>query len=597
MFACFAAQFGTLKTSRSPSRDFDMAFLRLPVTTSLRCTNARIWYSSATAVAGGGGKPFIGRDRLDPPFDDHVATFRSKTTGEILRAYVVYQLCSSEYLVENNARLMKVGRTVLGQRLFAWLMKKTFYGHFVAGEDHGRVEPTLHRLRSFGVKPILDYSVEEDISREEAEQREVQSSTPEATTRTDDGVLPPDTVATPGDGSLQRYRVHRQFADRRFNVQSARTYFYLNEATCERNMEVFQECLRASARVTDGAGITAVKLTALGRPQFLLQLSEVIMRARAVAGEIMGGRGGNVIGRRLSVRQLEERLSEAGIADTDRFLAKVTKDSEGVIHLFPWSGLLDENFELSDTFRVPCLKEGRMVKLLSQLSETEEHMFRNTVRRLNTLSQTAKDLGVRIMVDAEHTYFQPAISRLTMELMQKYNTERAVVFNTYQCYLKDALDEVKTDLDQAERQGFYFGAKLVRGAYIDQERDRAAKMGYADPTNPSYEATTKMYHDTLTECLKRIKKLRNQNGGHDRIGIMVASHNEDTVRFALSQMKEMGIGPEEKVICFGQLLGMCDFITFPLGKCSWLTGTSLVGDRNLLSLHIRLVIIINLKYV
>lgn len=539
-----------------------MAFLKLPVTASLRRTNARIcWHSSGAAAAGGGGgggKPHAVRDRLVPPFDDHVATFRSKTTGEILRAYVVYQLCSSEYLVENNAWLMKVGRTVLGQRMFAWLMKKTFYGHFVAGEDHGRVEPTLHRLRAFGVKPILDYSVEEDISREEAEKREVRASTPEASsTRADDG------------SSLRQYRVNRQFADRRSNVQNARTYFYLNEATCERNMEVFQECLRASARVTDGAGITAVKLTALGRPQFLLQLSEVIMRARAVAGEILGGRGGNVIGRRLSVRRLEERLSEAGIADTDRFLAKVTKDSEGVIHLFPWSGLLDENFELSDTFRVPCLREGRMVKLLSQLSETEEHMFRNTVRRLNTLAQTAKDLGVRIMVDAEHTYFQPAISRLTMELMQKYNTESAVVFNTYQCYLKDALDEVKTDLDQAERQGFYFGAKLVRGAYIDQERDRAAKMGYADPINPSYEATTKMYHDTLTECLKRIKELqKDQNGGCNRIGIMVASHNEDTVRFALSQMKEMGIDPEDKVICFGQLLGMCDFITFPLGKCS-----------------------------
>lgn len=98
-----------------------------------------------------------------------------------------------------------------------------------------------------------------------------------------------------------------------------------------------------------------------------------------------------------------------------------------------------------------------------------------------------------------------------------------------------------------------------------QERARAAALGYPDPTNPSYEATTEMYHTTLTECLRRIKEMKMKGEDMKKIGIMVASHNEDTVRFAIQKMKEIGVEPEDKVICFGQLLAMCDYITFPLG--------------------------------
>lgn len=109
------------------------------------------------------------------------------------------------------------------------------------------------------------------------------------------------------------------------------------------------------------------------------------------------------------------------------------------------------------------------------------------------------------MVDAEQTYFQPAISRITLEMMRKFNKDKAIVFNTYQCYLRETFREVGTDLEQAKRQNFYFGAKLVRGAYMEQERARAQALGYPDPVNPTFDATTEMYHKTLSECLRRIK--------------------------------------------------------------------------------------------
>ncbi|EFN89402.1 Proline oxidase, mitochondrial [Harpegnathos saltator] len=511
---------------------------------------------------------------------------------------------------------MKLAKAMLGESLFSRLMKATFYGHFVAGEDEVQITPVLDRLRQFGVKPILDYSVEEDISQEEAERRELQASVSEA-----------------GDekreGPLKKYHVEKSFADRRYKVSSARTYFYLNEASCERNMDIFIRCLEAVAAgdldvvaiieitraeikikikiertlyactftadevktlrlkypyhditrndqvehpgASMGMGITAVKLTALGRPQLLLQLSEVIMRARQYMTEVVGGEGA-VLAHHAKPDDFMKKFEEAHIKDAapvQKFLQKIQSDKEGVIHLFPWSGILDENYELSETFQVPDIKTGKMVRLMSQLTSKEEEMFRNMIRRLNNIVTVADKLDVRIMIDAEQTYFQPAISRLTLEMMRKYNTRKAVVFNTYQTYLQEAYNEVKTDLEQAERQNFYFGAKLVRGAYIEQERARAAAMGYPDPTNPTYEATTDSYHKTLMECLRRMKQYKDKGEDPKKIGIMVASHNEDTVRFAIEKMKEIGISPEDKVICFGQLLGMCDYITFPLGQSGY----------------------------
>ena len=186
-------------------------------------------------------------------------------------------------------------------------------------------------------------------------------------------------------------------------------------------------------------------------------------------------------------------------------------------------------------YRVPNLKTGELEPLMSALTEEEGEQFKNMLSRIQTVFQAAKDMDVRVMVDAEQTYFQPAISRITMEMMTKYNREKAVVFNTYQCYLKEAYNNLIHDLEQSDRfaciiflslvfslfyslhrQDFFFGAKLVRGAYMNQvsdifssfvktfdkckaskycqERARATSLNYEDPINPDFEATSEMYH-------------------------------------------------------------------------------------------------------
>ncbi|XP_050352996.1 proline dehydrogenase 1, mitochondrial [Nymphalis io] len=492
------------------------------------------------------------RDELDLSFNSPKDAFKSKKTSELVRAYLVYQICSINWIVENNDMLMKSLRQMVGQRLFEAIMKATFYGQFVAGEDQNKIRPTLERLRSFGVKSILDYSVEEDLSQEEAEKREVSAS-----------------ISTCGDtqeeGQLKQYHVEQRFADRRYKVTSARTYFYLNEAACEKNMEAFMRSIDAVAGITKSTGLMAVKLTALGRPQLLLQLSEVIMRARSYMHQIAGGTG-NVLTHHKTIEDLQRYLGDlSSKPEVQEFMKKITSDKEGIVHLFPWSNILDEDMGLSDSFRVPDPKTGQMRRLISQISPKEEEMFRNMLRRLNNIIKVANESDVRIMIDAEQTYFQPAISRICLEMMRRYNRNKFLVFNTYQTYLKNTYNEIVTDLEQAQRQNFHWGAKLVRGAYIEQERARAAAMGYEDPTCDSVAATTDSFHRCLKEILGRVKT--EPNG--DRLGIMVASHNEDTVRYAIQLMKEHDIKPGDKVVCFGQLLGMCDHITFPLGQAGY----------------------------
>lgn len=316
-------------------------------------------------------------------------------------------------------------------------MRATFYGQFVAGENEKEIRPVIDRLKSFGVKSILDYSAEEDLSEEQAVEVEMSSVSPSKNPPT--GQDSPPVLPSGPIEEFKQFSPQKAFADRRkFNI-TARTYFYLNEAQCEKNMETFLRCIDAVAGATGHTGFAAVKLTALGRPQILQQLSEVIARTRVLFKEITGE--DRMIFSKVTPEEFQSKYKkrfdvEFDGQDVSQWFRQMDFDQRGLMNLFSWNGLVDMRQLASDVFKVPNLKSGRMDSIIRALSREEDEMFRNMMRRVHTIAQAAREKDVRVMIDAEQSYFQPAINRITVELMRKYNNEKAIIFNTYQCYLK-----------------------------------------------------------------------------------------------------------------------------------------------------------------
>lgn len=491
-------------------------------------------------------------NEISVDFERSQEAYRSKNSLELLRSLVVFKLCSYDFLVDNNKEIMDLGKKVLGQKAFDQLMKMTFYGQFVAGEDHISIKPLIQKNQAFGVGSVLDYSVEEDIGQEEANQKETGSSISTA----DSGTIGKDYRKRNNEAGMRLGGTQRE-------VIRDCTYFYADEAKCDQHMEIFMRCIKASGGSSID-GFSAIKITALARPQLLLQFSEVLTKWQRFFTFLASQQDGmEALEQRLDLTQLQELMIRLGAkGDFHSWFRGTKRESAGYIDILDWNSLIDDRARISDLLFVPNVKLGKLEPLLQKFTVEEENQLKRTLQRLDVLAKCATENGVRLMVDAEQTYFQPAISKLALDSQRIYNREKPVVFNTYQCYLKEAYKNITMDVELSKREGWCFAAKLVRGAYMYQERERAKEFRYEDPINPDYESTSKMYHRCLYYLLDEIALNRKAN-------VMVASHNEDTIKKTLTRMNELGLLPTENKVFFGQLLGMCDQISFPLGQAGF----------------------------
>lgn len=190
------------------------------------------------------------------------------------------------------------------------------------------------------------------------------------------------------------------------------------------------------------------------------------------------------------------------------------------------------------------------------LTLEEQNEWNRVVARFDLICKTAHDKDVALLIDAEESWMQDAADELVTDMMRKYNKSKAIVFNTLQLYRWDRLDYLKKLHDQAKVEGFYIGMKIVRGAYMEKENNRAEEMGYPTPICESKEATDINYDLTMEYMMDNL----------DVMSIFAGTHNESSSYKLIEMMESRGISKNDSRIWFGQLYGMSDNISYNLAK-------------------------------
>lgn len=398
-----------------------------------------------------------------------------------------------------------------------YVMKKTFFGHFCAGEDTSDMRPTIARLKSAGIGPILDYAAEADI---------------------DESTVPP---LTPEEKKIV-----------------SRVYDYRDEQLCNDREKVFEKCIRSAHELRGNEGgdaFAAIKITALGNPALLERVSTAITEIRNLFLKFdVDGNG--TVSKEEFKRQYEKYFISGG-AGYEQLFRQMDDDNDDTVDYVEWSSALT----IEDLHHMTglCRAAGPLAK--ATLTEEERELLLDMRARVDRLAELASQLNVKIMVDAEHSYFQPAIDNLANTLMRKYNRERTIIFSTYQMYLHDSQQRLHDDIARARKGGYRFACKLVRGAYMELERARAEEKGYESPIHATKADSDANYNRGVGYMMERI-------GAGEPLSLMIATHNQHSIEAALEEASRHGLTPQARIY-FGQLLGMADHLTYSLGNAGY----------------------------
>ncbi|RZS93704.1 proline dehydrogenase family protein [Aquimarina brevivitae] len=193
------------------------------------------------------------------------------------------------------------------------------------------------------------------------------------------------------------------------------------------------------------------------------------------------------------------------------------------------------------------------------LTKAEEEEWDRIEARFDRVCNKASDCNVALLIDSEESWMQGAADDLVANMMRKYNRDKAIIYNTLQLYRHDRLGYLKELHEDAKKHGYKIGMKIVRGAYMEKENERAQEHGYLSPICIDKQTTDDNFNTTLIYILNNIED----------IDVFIGTHNEYSTLLAIETMEELGLEPYDPRIWFGQLYGMSDHISFNLAAAGY----------------------------
>ena len=481
-----------------------------------------------------------------PDFTQTKTAYKHMTNFELARSLAVLKMCRIRIIRDNGPRMLATANKVFGEYLaYNTFVRWTMYKHFCAGENDREVRQAMQRLEKIGVGSILDYAAEADVEPTEGAYSK----------------LPPALDA------------HIKQNDIPYPAKDEEVY--------DVNMKLYaMSVTQASLNNKSGSWATcALKVTAFCDPILLSRASAVDLTVRRSWATIVGLKDTmpleecrvvidlhNKEQRFATVAQFKEYIAKTrkmSAADVEALITRLDAEGAGVIDYFKYTRIVSDALLPSseNPDAVPSDVQA-FIADLPQLTEVERQLWCVMMGRVNTVLSLARDLKVRIMIDAEHSFYQAAIDHVVRAMQRSYNTSSPIIYGTFQCYIRFARARLENDMERARHEGWCWAGKIVRGAYMVQESELAAKHNYQCPVFCTVDGTHKSYNGAAGFILEQMQSQPNK-----QFAVLFGTHNQTSLEIITKAMSTMT--PNKGEIAFAELYGMADHLTMPMAHAGY----------------------------